>query len=177
MKPCEKVSYLCRRNSFIQETMSTERNLRPVTTLRLAEMKSRGEKIAMLTAYDYSMARILDRAGIDVILVGDSAANVMAGYETTVPMTLDVETYTVDFYKEEYSLFEKFYPVKVKTTVNTKQVFFPAGTFVVPMNQKNGNVAASVLEPEAANGFINYRIYETKQGEELPVYRKMNSDK
>ena len=95
----------------------------------------------------------------------------------TVPMTLDVETYTVDFYKEEYSLFEKFYPVKVKTTVNTKQVFFPAGTFVVPMNQKNGNVAASVLEPEAANGFINYRIYETKQGEELPVYRKMNSDK
>ena len=69
--------------------MSTERNLRPVTTLRLAEMKSRGEKIAMLTAYDYSMARILDRAGIDVILVGDSAANVMAGYETTVPMTLD----------------------------------------------------------------------------------------
>ena len=52
----------------------------------------------------------------------------------TVPMTLDVETYTVDFYKEEYSLFEKFYPVKVKTTVNTKQVFFPAGTFVVPMN-------------------------------------------
>jgi len=45
------------------------------------------------------------------------------------------------------------------------------------MNQKNGNVAASVLEPEAANGFINYRIYETKQGEELPVYRKMNSDK
>ena len=95
----------------------------------------------------------------------------------TVPMTLDVETYTIDSYKEEYSLFEKFYPVKVKTTVNTKQVFFPAGTFVVPMNQKNGNVAASVLEPEAANGFINYRIYETKQGDELPVYRKMNSDK
>lgn len=93
MKPCEKVSYLCRRNPFIQETMSTERNLRPVTTLRLAEMKSRGEKIAMLTAYDYSMARILDRAGIDVILVGDSAANVMAGYETTLPITLDQMIY------------------------------------------------------------------------------------
>lgn len=69
--------------------MSTEGTLRPVTTLRLAEMKQRGEKITMLTGYDFSMARILDLAGIDVILVGDSAANVMAGHETTVPMTLD----------------------------------------------------------------------------------------
>lgn len=64
-----------------------------MTTLRLSEMKKRGEKIAMLTSYDYSMACILDRAGIDVILVGDSAANVMAGYETTVPMTLDKMIY------------------------------------------------------------------------------------
>lgn len=69
--------------------MSQQGVLRAVTTLRLTEMKQRGEKIAMLTAYDYSMARILDSAGIDVILVGDSAANVMAGYETTVPITLD----------------------------------------------------------------------------------------
>ena len=73
--------------------MSTEGTLRPVTTHRLAEMKSRGEKISMLTAYDYSMAKILDRAGIDIILVGDSAANVMAGYATTVPMTLDKMIY------------------------------------------------------------------------------------
>ena len=73
--------------------MSTEGMLRPVTTLRLTEMKQRGEKISMLTAYDYSMAKILDRAGIDVILVGDSAANVVAGYETTVPMTLDKMIY------------------------------------------------------------------------------------
>lgn len=64
-----------------------------MTTLRLTEMKARGEKISMLTAYDYSMAKILDSAGIDVILVGDSAANVMAGYETTVPMTLDKMIY------------------------------------------------------------------------------------
>lgn len=69
--------------------MSTEGTIRAVTTLRLSEMKQRGEKIAMLTAYDYSMARILDEAGIDVILVGDSAANVIAGFETTVPITLD----------------------------------------------------------------------------------------
>ena len=73
--------------------MSTETELKPVTTLRLSEMKARGEKIAMLTAYDYSMAKILDMAEIDVILVGDSAANVMAGYGTTVPMTLDQMIY------------------------------------------------------------------------------------
>lgn len=60
-----------------------------MTTHRLIEMKQRGEKIAMLTAYDYSTARIMDDAGVDIILVGDSAANVMAGYETTVPITLD----------------------------------------------------------------------------------------
>ncbi|MDE5944403.1 MAG: 3-methyl-2-oxobutanoate hydroxymethyltransferase, partial [Rikenella sp.] len=69
--------------------MSTEGKTRAVTTLRLAEMKARGEKISMLTAYDYTMAGIMDSAGIDVILVGDSAANVIAGYKTTVPMTLD----------------------------------------------------------------------------------------
>jgi 3-methyl-2-oxobutanoate hydroxymethyltransferase len=77
----------------MQKTMSTESKTRAVTTFRLAEMKARGEKISMLTAYDYSMARILDQAGIDVILVGDSAANVMAGYRTTVPMTLDQMIY------------------------------------------------------------------------------------
>jgi 3-methyl-2-oxobutanoate hydroxymethyltransferase len=62
---------------------------RRVTTARLAEMKARGEKIAMLTAYDYSFARILDRAGLDVILVGDSASNVVHGHETSLPITLD----------------------------------------------------------------------------------------
>jgi len=62
---------------------------RKVTTARLSEMKARGEKIAMLTAYDFSFARIIDAAGIDVVLVGDSASNVMHGYETTVPITLD----------------------------------------------------------------------------------------
>ena len=73
--------------------MSVESKVRAVTTLRLKEMKDRGERIAMLTSYDYSMAKIVDAAGIDVILVGDSAANVMAGYETTVPITLDAMIY------------------------------------------------------------------------------------
>ena len=73
--------------------MSVESTLRAVTTLRLTEMKQRGEKIAMLTSYDYSMAKIVDAAGVDVILVGDSAANVMAGYETTLPITLDMMIY------------------------------------------------------------------------------------
>ncbi|MGB4293760.1 MAG: 3-methyl-2-oxobutanoate hydroxymethyltransferase [Bacteroidales bacterium] len=69
--------------------MSEFKAVKRVTTHVLVEMKLRGEKIAMLTAYDYSFARILDEAGIDVILVGDSASNVMAGYETTIPITLD----------------------------------------------------------------------------------------
>lgn len=68
-------------------------NTRKVTTHRLVEMKGRGEKISMLTAYDYSSARIIDGAGIDVILVGDSASNVMAGNVTTLPITLDQMIY------------------------------------------------------------------------------------
>ncbi len=66
---------------------------RKVTTRRLTEMKAKGEKIAMLTAYDYSMAKLIDEAGMDVILVGDSASNVMAGNTTTLPMTLDQMIY------------------------------------------------------------------------------------
>lgn len=82
--------------------MSTQINgsLKPVTTKAkkitthvLQEMKMKGEKIAMLTAYDYSMAMVLDNAGIDIILVGDSASNVMAGNETTLPITLDQMIY------------------------------------------------------------------------------------
>ncbi len=73
--------------------MSVEGTTRAVTTYRLTEMKQRGEKISMLTSYDYSMAKIVDAAGVDVILVGDSAANVMAGYGTTLPITLDMMIY------------------------------------------------------------------------------------
>jgi 3-methyl-2-oxobutanoate hydroxymethyltransferase len=64
-----------------------------VTTKTLVDMKKNGEKIAMLTAYDYTMAKILDQSGIDVLLVGDSASNVMAGHETTLPITLDQMIY------------------------------------------------------------------------------------
>jgi len=73
--------------------MSVHTNIKRVTTHVLQNMKQKGEKIAMLTAYDYSMARIIDSAGIDVILVGDSASNVMAGYETTLPITLNEMIY------------------------------------------------------------------------------------
>lgn len=69
--------------------MSLHSNVKHVTTHVLHAMKLKGEKIAMLTAYDYSFARLVDQAGIDVILVGDSASNVMAGFETTLPITLD----------------------------------------------------------------------------------------
>ncbi len=69
--------------------MALHEIVKRITTHVLQEMKGKGEKIAMLTAYDYSMAKILDEAGIDIILVGDSASNVMAGHETTLPITLD----------------------------------------------------------------------------------------
>src|SRR5215207_2361443 len=70
-----------------------KRDIKIITTHQLQAMKDRGEKISMLTAYDFSMARILDDAGIDVLLVGDSASNVMAGHETTLPITLDQMIY------------------------------------------------------------------------------------
>ena len=87
--------YLCNdifyKSILIMSTYSEDQ--RKVTTRRLTEMKMRGEKIAMLTAYDYSMAKLIDEAGMDVILVGDSASNVMAGNITTLPITLDQMIY------------------------------------------------------------------------------------
>ncbi len=73
--------------------MSVYKENRKVTTHRLSEMKLRGEKISMLTSYDFSIARLVDEAGIDAILVGDSASNVMAGHKTTLPITLDQMIY------------------------------------------------------------------------------------
>ena len=73
--------------------MSQHKEVKLVTTHQMLAMKQRGEKISMLTAYDYSMAQILDGAGVDVLLVGDSASNVMAGHETTLPITLDQMIY------------------------------------------------------------------------------------
>lgn len=73
--------------------MSINRDIKKVTTNTLQKMKEKGEKIAMLTAYDFSFSGIIDAAGVDVILVGDSASNVMAGHETTLPITLDQMIY------------------------------------------------------------------------------------
>jgi 3-methyl-2-oxobutanoate hydroxymethyltransferase len=73
--------------------MSVNKEVKRITTNTVQEMKNRGEKISMLTAYDYSMAIIVDDAGTDIILVGDSASNVMAGHETTLPITLDQMIY------------------------------------------------------------------------------------
>ena len=73
--------------------MSVHKEAKRITTQVLHEMKQSGEKIAMLTAYDYTMATVVDQAGVDIILVGDSASNVMAGHETTLPITLDQMIY------------------------------------------------------------------------------------
>jgi 3-methyl-2-oxobutanoate hydroxymethyltransferase len=75
------------------KAMSVQKEIKKITTRTLQDMKMNGEKIAMLTAYDFTMAKILDSAGIDVLLVGDSASNVMAGHETTLPITLDQMIY------------------------------------------------------------------------------------
>jgi 3-methyl-2-oxobutanoate hydroxymethyltransferase len=83
-------SNLCHLN---EKKMSVHKNVKRITTHVLQEMKNSGEKISMLTGYDYSMARIIDTAGIEIILVGDSASNVMAGHETTLPITLDQMIY------------------------------------------------------------------------------------
>jgi 3-methyl-2-oxobutanoate hydroxymethyltransferase len=73
--------------------MSVNKEIKRITTHTIQAMKAKGEKISMLTAYDYSMARIVDEGGVDIILVGDSASNVMAGHETTLPITLDQMIY------------------------------------------------------------------------------------
>ena len=73
--------------------MSVHSEIKRVTTHTIQELKIKGEKISMLTAYDFSMARLIDEAGIDIVLVGDSASNVMAGHETTLPITLDQMIY------------------------------------------------------------------------------------
>ncbi|WP_018611295.1 3-methyl-2-oxobutanoate hydroxymethyltransferase [Segetibacter koreensis] len=73
--------------------MSVNKQIRKVTTNTLQKLKTNGEKISMITAYDFSFARLFDQAGIDVILVGDSASNVMAGHESTLPITLDQMIY------------------------------------------------------------------------------------
>ena len=85
--------YLCPEVQTIKIMSTYTEDTRKVTTHRLMEMKLRGEKISMLTAYDFSMATLIDQAGIDVILVGDSASNVMAGNVTTLPITLDQMIY------------------------------------------------------------------------------------
>ena len=72
---------------------TNNKNYKRITTNSLLELKNNGEKISMLTAYDYTLAKIIDNAGIDIILVGDSASNVMAGHETTLPITLDEMIY------------------------------------------------------------------------------------
>lgn len=83
--------YFSRKTNLVMSTAKKE--YKRITTKSLVDMKNNGDKIAMLTAYDYTMAKIVDNAGIDIILVGDSASNVMAGHETTLPITLDQMIY------------------------------------------------------------------------------------
>lgn len=88
-----RICLACVRIKITFASMSVHKEAKRITTQVLHEMKQNGERIAMLTAYDFSMTRLVDQAGIDIILVGDSASNVMAGHETTLPITLDQMIY------------------------------------------------------------------------------------
>ena len=81
-----------KKTIFTSVMSKAKKNYSRITTRSLSEMKANGEKIAMLTAYDFTMAGIIDKAGIDVLLVGDSASNVMAGHETTLPITFNTDS-------------------------------------------------------------------------------------
>ena len=91
LKQCHKIITFIAPNKYYMSTAKKE--YKRVTVKSLVDMKKNGEKISMLTAYDYSMAKIVDAANVDVILVGDSASNVMAGHETTLPITLEQMIY------------------------------------------------------------------------------------
>lgn len=90
---CKSFRIFTHQIIIIKKMSTAKKNYKRVTTNSLIEMKHNGEKISMLTAYDYTMAKIVDSAGVDAILVGDSASNVMAGHETTLPITLDQMIY------------------------------------------------------------------------------------
>jgi len=87
------IYYFYKLSNYNKDMSVAKKEYKRITVKTLVDMKSNGEKISMLTAYDYTMAKIVDSAGIDVILVGDSASNVMAGHETTLPITLDQMIY------------------------------------------------------------------------------------
>lgn len=88
---------------------------------------------------------------------------------------LDVESYTISDYRESEEKFEGFYEQIVKTKVSSKKMVLPRGSFIVKMNQRNSNLAAMVLEPEAENGFVRYQVLPVQQDEELPIYRITNT--
>lgn len=160
---------------------------RKVTTLRLIEMKKQGEKISMLTAYDYTTAQILDGAGLDVILVGDSASNVMVGNTTTVPMTLDkmiifgqavakavkralvvvdmpFGTYQVD----EISAVSN--AIRIMQETGADSVKLEGGEPVIPMVKKIINAGIPVmghlgLTPQSINAFGTYSVRAKDEAE------------
>lgn len=93
--------------------------------------------------------------------------------QTDKPFTATVEKYIVTQYQKQDHEWEKIHPVTVSTKLIKEKKSFPAGSYLLPLSQKNANLAVSLLEPESANGFINFRVIETAAGQELPIYRKL----
>lgn len=162
-------------------------DLRKVTTHRLIEMKQRGEKISMLTAYDYTIAQILDGAGLDVILVGDSASNVMAGNVTTVPMKLDQMIYhaqgvvrgvkralvVVDMPFGTYQVNETLAvtnAIKIMQECGADALKLEGGEEIIPMVKKIIDSGIPVmghlgLTPQSINKFGTYTVRAKEEAE------------
>lgn len=168
-------------------TQSKSSHPRKITTQSVAEMKQNGEKISMLTAYDFTMAQIIDQADIDIILVGDSAANVMAGYSSTVPMTMDQMIYHASCVKRGVSNalvlcdmpFMSFQASEAEAVKNAGRIVKESGAQGVKM--EGGRSIANTIDkitsagipvmghlgltPQSINQFGSYKVRATDKEE------------
>ena len=167
--------------------MAPEKELKKVTTNTIQKMKAAGEKISMITAYDYSFAKLFDAAGIDIILVGDSASNVMAGHDTTLPITLDQMIYhaqsvvrarersliVVDIpfgYYQSNSEIALASAIKIMKESGGHTVKLEGGEEVIESVKKIVSAGIPVmghlgLTPQSINKFGTYVVRATEEGE------------
>lgn len=140
-------------NDTFSLTLPATNSLHNTTTL-----KRKRPEIYILSDTCKNAVRILETLGVKT-------------EKTNKQLTVEVESYSVTEYEEATVLWEKIYPVKVKTVTRKIKKNFPPGSYIIPLNQKNANYAVTLLEPESMNGFISFQVIKTKAGDELPIYR------